>query len=265
MELPVSKAPKRLKDPSERSRGPCRGSRPFPPASCYQTSAFLIKSRRNYNILVRSLIVGITVTDTVQRSTKNASWTLSQQAFGRFLEWLDDGAGTQGQSYLEMRRRLVTYFDRKNCLEPDELADETLNRVARRLEEEGSIRSDTPAKFCYTVARYVFLESLRSNRSKEVSIDEDARPLVDNAGSATDEADEKERMFQCLEKCCQKLEPESRDLITRYYHGKEREKIENRRRMAEMLGISMNALSIRACRIRDRLEICVRKCASEGQ
>ena len=206
-----------------------------------------------------------TVTDTVQRSSKNVSWTLSEQAFGRFLTWLDDGAGSEGEAYLEMRRRLVTYFDRKNCLEPDDLADETLTRVARRLEEEGSIESDSPAKFCYTIARYVFLESLRSNRSKEVSIDDDVRPLVDNGGAQADEAEEKERIFQCLESCCQKLEAGSRDLITRYYHGKEREKIENRRRMAESLGISMNALSIRACRIRDKLEICVRKCAGNGQ
>jgi DNA-directed RNA polymerase specialized sigma24 family protein len=201
-----------------------------------------------------------TVTDTGQRS-KNATWTLSERSFERFLDWLDNGSSTDGQAYLEMRRRLVTYFDRKNCLEPDELADETLNRVARRLEEEGSIESDTPAKFCYTVARYVFLESLRSNRSKEVSIDEDIRPIVDDSRPQTNAADEKEQMLQCLEKCCNTLELASRELIVRYYHGKEREKIENRRRMAENLGISMNALSIRACRIRDRLEICVRKCS----
>jgi len=201
------------------------------------------------------------VNDTIQRSAKNASWTLSQEAFDRFLSWLDDGTGTEGHAYLEMRERLVAYFDRKNCLEPDELADETLNRVARRLEEEGSIRSDTPAKFCYTIARYVFLESLRSNRTKEVSIEDDARPLVDNERQRTDEQDKKEKMLDCLDKCCSALEPEHRDLIVRYYHGKERAKIENRRLMAEHLGISMNALSIRACRIREKLEICVRKCA----
>ena len=66
-----------------------------------------------------------------------------------------------GLKYLEMRRRLVSYFDRKNCATPDELADETLNRVARRLEEEGAIESETPARYCYIVARFVFMEYLR--------------------------------------------------------------------------------------------------------
>jgi hypothetical protein len=46
-------------------------------------------------------------------------------------------AASGSQRYLEMRHRLVAYFDRKNCISPADLADETLNHVARRLEEEG--------------------------------------------------------------------------------------------------------------------------------
>jgi hypothetical protein len=68
-------------------------------------------------------------------------------AFRQFLNWLDQGVDSSGEKYLEMRRRLVGYFDRKNCLTPDELADETLNRVARRLEEEGAITDTPPARY----------------------------------------------------------------------------------------------------------------------
>lgn len=71
-------------------------------------------------------------------------------------------AHSDGQNYLEMRQRLVAYFDRKNCSAPNELADETLNRVTRRLEEENLTDSEAPAaKYCYIVARFVFLEYLR--------------------------------------------------------------------------------------------------------
>src|SRR2546426_1678319 len=87
--------------------------------------------------------------------------TLTPGAFHKLLNWLDEGANSEGQKYLQMRQRLVAYFDRKNCLTPDELADQTLNRVARRLEEESVIESDTPAKYCYIVARFVFMEHLR--------------------------------------------------------------------------------------------------------
>src|ERR671918_2920806 len=89
-------------------------------------------------------------------ATRKTEWVLTQTAFRQFLDWIDGGADSGGHRYLEIRRRLVLYFDRKDCLSPDELADETLNRVARRLEEEGAISSDSPAHYCYIVTRFVF-------------------------------------------------------------------------------------------------------------
>jgi len=83
----------------------------------------------------------------------------SPNAFRQFLNWLDDGSDSRGEKYLEMRRRLVAYFDRKNCVAPDDLADETLNRVARRLEEEGIITgTGFPKVFylAYTMYRQYF-------------------------------------------------------------------------------------------------------------
>src|SRR5262245_31590503 len=93
----------------------------------------------------------------LHKAEAKSTWRLTEGAFHGLLRWLDEGADSDGERYLEMRRRLVLYFDRKNCRAPDELADETLNRVARRLEEEGSITSDSPAHYCYIVARYVLL------------------------------------------------------------------------------------------------------------
>ena len=74
---------------------------------------------------------------------------LSQFVFDRLLEWLDDGTESHGERYLEMRRRLVSYFDRRNRPAADELADETLNRVARTLEQTGDIATRPPARYCY--------------------------------------------------------------------------------------------------------------------
>ena len=190
-------------------------------------------------------------------------WTLTPPAFERLLKWLDEGANSEGSKYLEVRRRLASYFDRKNCAAPDDLADETLNRVARRLEEEGVIESETPAKYCYIVARFVFMEYLRATQKAYVRLDEVRRQSKIDSGvrnEADDETHIKEIMLNCLRKCTGKLEPVNREIITRYYVGKERIKIENRRALAEELGITVNALSIRACRIRDKLEDCVRKC-----
>jgi hypothetical protein len=99
---------------------------------------------------------------------RRGEWTLSKDALERLLNWLEDGANSDGRAYVEMRRRLRDYFGRKNCRTPDDLADETLTRVARRLEEEGITRGDTPARYCYIVARFVFLEHLRETKAHPV-------------------------------------------------------------------------------------------------
>jgi DNA-directed RNA polymerase specialized sigma24 family protein len=194
-------------------------------------------------------------------------WTLTPSAFQRLLNWLDQGADSGGQKYLETRRRLASYFDRKNCPMPDELADETLNRVARRLEEEGAIESDAPARYCYIVARFVFMEHLREMQKDGAMANElRQQPHADDlaASGADDERKMIEQRLTCLEQCLSKLESLSREIITRYYVGKARVKIDHRRTLAEELGITMNALSVRACRIRDKLEVCVRQCVGEG-
>lgn len=195
---------------------------------------------------------------------------LTPEAFQRLLDWLDEGASSDGQKYVEMRRRLVAYFDRKNCVRPDELSDETLNRVARRLEEEaGAIETDAPARYCYIVARFVFMEHLRETQRDDALVNElrrQSQRVSDPATSATDEERKiKEQRLNCLEQCLSKLESASREIIARYYVGKARVKIEHRRALAEDLGITMNALSIRACRIRDKLETCVRECVGAGR
>ena len=206
---------------------------------------------------------------TLQKAELKKGWALTSRALQRLLDWLDEGANSDGQKYLEMRRRLVSYFDRKNCPMPDELADETLNRVARRLEEEGAIEPDAPARYCYIVARFVFMEHLRETQKDDALVNELQRQSQqgnDLATSATDDERKiKEQRLNCLEQCLSKLESASREIIARYYLGKGRVKIEHRRALAEDLGITINALSIRACRIRDKLETCVRECLSAGR
>lgn len=198
----------------------------------------------------------------VREVEQKKNWALTPRAFDRLLNWLNGGENSEGENYLEMRRRLIAYFDRKNCVAPDELTDETLNRVARRLEEEGGIDSETPAKYCYIVARFVFMEYLRETQKRVDALAEMRRQEPGHRSSGAEVSDGRETLLNCLDRCTSKLTSPNRDLIAEYYIGKERLKIENRRALAERLGITMNALSIRACRIRDKLEACVRQCAA---
>jgi DNA-directed RNA polymerase specialized sigma24 family protein len=193
---------------------------------------------------------------------ESSDTTLTPVAFARLLKWLDDGTASDGKTYLEMRRRLVAYFDRRNRPAADVLADETLNRISRTLEKSGSIATRPPARYCYVVARFVLLEDLRRERLY-VPFDEihagnsiEWRWTADGGCAASGE----ERRFECLDRCLLTLKPEQRELVVDYYSEAHRQRIDCRRGLAARLGITMNALGIRVCRIRGALEACVDAC-----
>src|SRR5262245_21126583 len=163
-----------------------------------------------------------------------------------------------------MRRRLVSYFDRRDRRAPDELADETLNRIGRTLVQTGVIATKPPARYCYVVARFVLLEDFRRERNHlhldEPRIAEASRPrsirLVEPDESELAREDHLDRLDYCL----QQLPEAQRDLIVGYYRESRRQKIEDRRELARKLGITMNALGIRVSRIRESLRRCMQAC-----
>ena len=184
------------------------------------------------------------------------SGDLEVLATPRLVAWLDGGEGGDGRSYVEMHRRLAAYFARKACRPADDLADETLTRVARRLEEEGTI-AGVPAHYCYIVARFVFLEQLRNPGHTVVPL---TRDIPDEKKTGEDEPE-----LSCLDQCLGALSRADRELILQYYAGPSDGRIATRRQLAVRLQVTANALAIRASRLRDRLRHCVGGCLGDRQ
>jgi DNA-directed RNA polymerase specialized sigma24 family protein len=192
-------------------------------------------------------------------------WAPTQGSFQDFLNWLDQGVDSGGEKYLEMHRRLVAYFDRKNCLTADELADETLARVAQKLQEKGEITELSPAHYCYVTAKFVFLEYLRHAKHGRAGLEDFSVSRQPGSDSVVppapgDGSDDQEQLLSCLDRCLNKLSATDSELILEYYQGEKHEKIQRRRELGVRLGLSANALSIRACRIRTKVEQCVKDC-----
>jgi hypothetical protein len=193
----------------------------------------------------------------------NQDLEASEKVSRQFLDWLDEGTNSNGQRYVDVRRRLELFFDRKNCVEPGELADETLNRVAKKLEASGELTDVGPLQYCYINAKYVFLETLSAQKRAPFH-----RPLngsnptnaagLSGTSSQTDAAPEsKAKVAARLNECFKSFSSADRDLFVDYYRGKQPEKGARRAALAIKLGLTANALSIRACRIRQKLETCV--------
>ena len=102
------------------------------------------------------------------------------------------------------------------------------------------------------VARLLLRESW-----KEAAREEQARAQMPRVFEEDDAA---ERQQACLDHCLETLTPRNREIILGYYAGERRAKIELRRELAARLGTELNALHVRAHRIRALLEECVWKC-----
>lgn len=181
----------------------------------------------------------------------DSKWALTREALVRFLACLDSDVERAGERYEEIRLRLVKFFDWRGSYFPEECADETINRVIRKLDSGENLRDIET--YCLGVARLVFLESLRRPEHRQIDINQAA----DIAAPSKSSTSEQER---CFERCLNALAPESRLLILEYYKDEERQKINNRQNLADRLGLSLNALRSRTQRIRERLEKCVTQC-----
>jgi DNA-directed RNA polymerase specialized sigma24 family protein len=182
---------------------------------------------------------------------------MTQEAFDLLLASLDPDREQAGQKYVRLRLKLVKYFEWRGAAFPDREADVTMNRVARRIEEGQAIHS--VGAYSYGVARLVFSESLKA-RQKE----REALECAPSAEFQETEADlDAEARRACLDRCLQALPEENRALIIGYYDDEKGRKIERRKRLAARLGIPLNALRIRAHRIRAGLEVCVRECVGQ--
>jgi DNA-directed RNA polymerase specialized sigma24 family protein len=184
--------------------------------------------------------------------TIRTEWVLTGEGLERLLACLDDDVEVAGEKYEAIRRKLVKFFDWRGAHFPEECADETIDRVIRKLESGETIR-DIPT-YCAGIARLVFLETLKTPDRRRVSLD-DLGPIAAPSLQTQENAQQ-----TCFERCLSELPIESRRLILQYYQDERRRKINNRQALADSLEIPLNALRNRVQRIRDKLEQCVTRC-----
>jgi DNA-directed RNA polymerase specialized sigma24 family protein len=179
-----------------------------------------------------------------------SKWNLTQNAFDLLLAQLDADRHEAGNKYEALRRKLIKFFEWRGCSFPEDLADETINRVARNLETGEQIHHFVA--YCVGTARHVFLESLRNHQREEA--------LQATPQSLPPSVEEQDLRRGCLECCLRELSQEDLNLIVEYYQEDKQARINARRNLAARLDIPLNALRIRTYRIRVRLEGCVDQC-----
>ena len=181
--------------------------------------------------------------------------SLTKEQFDRLLQWLDSDREKAGTRYEVIRKRLLKVFACFGEQSPEELVDLTINRVARRVEEIQPGYVGDPVHYFCGVATKIVQEVRRKRRIPAVLF-----PLP----VPVDEV--KEENHRHLEECIGTLSLDDRRFVLAYYDRNKGQKIELRKRLAEELGVTTNALRIRAHRIRAGLRECFerRRGASRG-
>lgn len=180
---------------------------------------------------------------------------LTREGFEALLAQLDPDRERAGERYETIRRRLVRLFEWRGCATPEELTDETFNRVARRMAEGIELRSSDPYGYFCGVAHLVYKEVFRRSLREHRAMESGGWPLQ---ASSSDAEEPPDRRRECLRRCLERLPREKRDLLLRYHQGQNN--IRNRQALANELRIPLNALRIRVHRIRRQLEDCVHEC-----
>lgn len=171
---------------------------------------------------------------------------LNADGFEVLLRALDPDRDRAGALYEELRERIAGLLRWWGSSNPDDLADRTLDRVARKLVEGTEIPPGSLGPYVRGVARMIFYESRR----------ERLEPLADHDLPTAGTEESAETALRCLDRCLAEL-PKADRLLALHYYGSG---AENRRRIAGNLKISMNALRLRTLRLRSRLEECVTAC-----
>jgi DNA-directed RNA polymerase specialized sigma24 family protein len=182
------------------------------------------------------------------RSLNSALEEITQEEFDRLLAWLNPDRERAGEKYESIRKRLIKTFVCRGSNRAEELADKTINRVARKLLEIETSYIGDPAHYFVGVAAKIWLESIKREQV----------PAVGMPTAVTTNDDDPK--YVCLERCLEQLTDEDRDLVLSYYQGEGQAKIEHRRALATRLGLGINALRIRACRIRSELQDQIERC-----
>jgi DNA-directed RNA polymerase specialized sigma24 family protein len=176
---------------------------------------------------------------------------LDNETFEKLLRWLDPDRNRAGEKYEKIRNRLIKILGARGCWDAEDLADQSINIVASKIDWLLENYIGDPALYFFGVAKNVFRDWVKKT------------PPPNLPPASPPDSTEIERLCGRLEQCLDELPSDHHVLVLRYYEGDKKERISNRKRLAQELGISQNALRIKVCHIVSRLRQLMEQCLKQ--
>ncbi len=175
----------------------------------------------------------------------SSGWT-NVTNFDDLLGWLGPNSEAAGRKYEDIRGRLIVMFRSRKCVFAEDLADATFERVAQKLTYLTNTWMGDPALYIYGVAKKIYLEYQRTIRTAPLNSNLRHQPSAVNENL--------ENMLLRLDEALSAIPKSDRELILSYYSGSKRNKILQRRALAQQFGLRINALRLRVFRIRREIK-----------
>jgi RNA polymerase sigma factor (sigma-70 family) len=185
---------------------------------------------------------------------------LTQEQFHGLLQRLHHDRDQAAREYGKLHWKLVKFFRWSSCSLAEELADETLNRAARKL-HAGDHEIPNLEAFVWGIAKRIRQEGRKKDLRTLGLADMPGESVTSDAGATVDAIDGKIQLQQelrYLRDCLSRLSPEDQELFLAYRVDKGHY-LEARTKLAERFGLSPGALRVRIIRLREKLEKCVAK------
>lgn len=174
--------------------------------------------------------------------------------FDRLLKWLDPDKAAAAEKYKTVHLRLVKMFLSRGVFPAEDLADQTFDRVTRKLPEIVDTYEGDPMPYIFRTARNLCFEFFKKPKSEQLP----ELPVLPEMNDGEDIE------HPCLKECLEKISSEQRTLFLEYIllDGHEKKSVHHEA-LSQKLGIKINNLRTKIYRIRRQLEECVEKCASK--
>src|SRR5258708_14272607 len=89
------------------------------------------------------------------------------ERFQRLLAWLDDDEDRAAQKYEHIRRTLIKVFVSQRFQMAEDLTDEVIDRVMRKLDVLAGYKGD-PSSYFHAVARNIIYEARRAYQERVI-------------------------------------------------------------------------------------------------
>jgi DNA-directed RNA polymerase specialized sigma24 family protein len=190
-------------------------------------------------------------------SKPKKEWTLTEETWGGLIALLAPDPDRAAELYLVMHAKLVTFFEHRNSPDPVQHADEVFDRVSRKIAE--GVEINNPMSYCYGVARMLQKEIYTEAEHNRVAVN----GFYSDSNSSSESEEEDNLTAACLHKCLEQMPEDERQRLLEYYEGSARARIEQRKKMAQRLKVTLNGLRIDIYRSRMKLQQCTNRCCAE--